>query len=100
MIFDSIALRLQNMLSESEYSRYIKQMSYDEKASKSDLAVFEVPNPFIASWIKTKYCDKIADLFQLESSQGIRPTIEIRLKSAKKRGRKKSETIITLKVLF
>jgi chromosomal replication initiator protein len=94
MIFDSIALRLQNMLSESEYSRYIKQMSYDEKASKSDLAVFEVPNPFIASWIKTKYCDKIADLFQLESSQGIRPTIEIRLKSAKKRGRKKSETII------
>ena len=89
MIFDSIALRLQNMLSENEYNRYIKQMRYDEKASKSDLAVFEVPNPFIASWIKTKYSDKIADLFELESDQAIRPTIELRLKSEKKRGRKK-----------
>lgn len=92
MIFDSILSRLKSIVSESEFQRYIKNIKYVENHSKSDLTVLEVANPFIASWIKTKYSEKIADLFELES--GVRPKVEIRIK-AKKGGKSRKKDAIT-----
>ena len=92
MIFDSVLSRLKSIVSESEFQRYIKNIKYMENQSKSDQAVLEVTNPFIASWIKTKYSEKIADLFELES--GVRPVVEIRIKM-KKGGKSRKKDAIT-----
>ena len=72
---------LKNEISEIDYNRYIKQLSYDESESKSNLAVFNAPNALIANWIRTKFADKIAHLFEIKT--GIKPTVSITLKSAK-----------------
>jgi len=69
---------LKNEISDNEYQRYIKQLKYKEEESKSDNIVFTAPNPLIAKWIKTKYCNKIAQIY--ESQTGHRPTILIKTK--------------------
>lgn len=92
MIFDSIILRLKESVNEMEFNRYLKNIKYIENQSKSDLAVLEVTNPFIASWIKTKYAEKIADLFELETN--VKPKIEIKIKSKKNQKVKIKEGLI------
>jgi chromosomal replication initiator protein len=80
-----IGNKILNMIKEeitvNEYNKYIKQLKYDEKRSKSDYAVFTAPNPLIANWIKTKYSKKIAQLFELKI--GIKPQIHIIVKKKK-----------------
>ncbi len=71
---------LKNEISEIDYNRYIKQLSYDENESKSNLAVFYAPNPLIANWIRTKFADKIAHLFEIKT--GVRPTVSVSVKTA------------------
>ncbi|MDQ1340186.1 MAG: chromosomal replication initiator protein [Campylobacterota bacterium] len=80
------------MVNEIEFNRYLKNIRYIENQSKSDLVVLEVLNPFIASWIKTKYSEKIADLFEIETN--VKPKIEIRIKSKKKQKVKIKEGLI------
>jgi chromosomal replication initiator protein len=60
--------KLKQEISNSEWERYIKTLNYDESASRSNLAQFYAPNMLLAKWIKTKYQDKIAHLFELESA--------------------------------
>jgi len=62
-----ILLLLKDEISEIEYKRYISQLSYDLENSKSDLAIFNAPNPLIANWAKTRYKKKIAHLFEVET---------------------------------
>lgn len=78
---DTILEMLKEEISEIEYTRYIRQLHYLSKASQSTLAVFEVPNPLIANWIKNRYAPKIAQLFELKT--GVMPVIDIRLKKSK-----------------
>ncbi|WP_345970179.1 MULTISPECIES: chromosomal replication initiator protein DnaA [Sulfurimonas] len=80
-IGDTILEMLKEEISEVEYNRYVKQMSFLSKASRSDLAVFEVPNPLIASWIKNRYASKIAHLFEIKTGTG--REVNIRVKKAK-----------------
>ncbi len=87
-IGDTVLNMLKDELSEIEYKRYIQQLHYLAKPSRSDLAVFEVPNPLIANWIKNRYLDKIAHLFEIKT--GTVPAIDIRLKKA--RGSKGKKT--------
>ncbi len=75
MLSNSVLDMLKNELSEREYTRYIAQLHYDERASKSDKQVFCAPNPLIARWVKTKYADKIAHLFEMQT--GKKPVISI-----------------------
>lgn len=82
MLGDTTLKQLKDEISTLEYERYIKQLRYDEEASRTDLAVYIAPNQFIANWVKTKYGERLAHLFEL--STGIRPKIEIRLGSLKK----------------
>lgn len=86
---------LKDEISESDYNRYIKQISYCTDQSKSDLARFNAPNLLIANWVKTKYSHKIAHLFELKT--GLRPQIEIGLPQKKNRSKasKKAEEIAT-----
>ena len=70
---------LKNEINEIDYTRYIKQLSYNEEESKSNLAVYNAPNLLIANWIQTKYADKISHLFEIKT--GVKPTVSILVKS-------------------
>jgi len=70
---------LKNEISEIDYTRYIKQIHYNEEESKSNHVVFNAPNPLVANWIRTKYADKISHLFEIKT--GVKPSIVINIKS-------------------
>ncbi|RDU71396.1 chromosomal replication initiator protein DnaA [Helicobacter brantae] len=82
MLGDEILEQLKNEVTQYEYETYISQMKYDAEASKSDLAVFYVPNLFLVSWVQTKYASKIAHLF--EARTHIEPEIKICVKTQQK----------------
>jgi len=74
-IGNMVLKKLKQEISNKEWERYIKTLSYDESASRSNLAQFYAPNMLVAKWIKTKYQNKIAHLFELENN--IRPNVII-----------------------
>ncbi len=70
---------LKNEINEIDYTRYIKQLTYNDEESKSNLAVYNAPNLLIANWIRTKYADKISHLFEIKT--GVKPIVSILVKS-------------------
>ncbi len=76
MLIDEVLESLKKEISPLEYKRYIKQISYNEKLSKSNYLVFEAPNTLIANWVKTKYSEKIANIYELKT--GIKPEVIIK----------------------
>ena len=78
-IGEEILLLLKEEITEIEYNRYIKQLSYDTKKSSSDLAIFYAPNALILNWIKSKYTEKISHLFEVKS--GSKVSVQIALKN-------------------
>jgi chromosomal replication initiator protein len=81
---------LASEIPQQEYNRYIKQLKFQENESKSDTIVFVAPNPLIAKWVKTKYCDKITHIY--ESQTGQKPTIHIKTKDTIEGVKKPVET--------
>lgn len=75
MLADNVLELLKEEIPLSEYNNYIKQLSFEEELSKSDLKVFSVPNVLIVRWIKTKYSKLLAHHF--ETSTGKKPEIKI-----------------------
>jgi chromosomal replication initiator protein len=82
-IGQKVLYELQKEISQTEYERYIKKLVYDEKRSRSNIVYFNAPNMLIAKWVKTKYSDKIAHLFELQNE--IKPEIEISVGRQKNR---------------
>jgi chromosomal replication initiator protein dnaA len=82
LLADEILELLGAEISPNEYECYIKQLKFNEKASSPDLIVFSVPNGLIAKFIKTKYADKIAHLFEVKT--GIKPQVNIALQNKNK----------------
>ena len=78
-IGQEILLSLKEEITEVEYNRYIKQLTYDLKKSTSDLGIFYAPNALVLNWIKNKYTEKIAHLFEVKT--GERVTVKIALKN-------------------
>lgn len=76
LLSDEILKDLKKEISELEYKRYIKQLSFNEEESRSDYLVFEAPNTLIANWIKTKYAEKIANIHEIKT--GIKPKVVIK----------------------
>lgn len=74
-IGEKVLFKLKKEISEIEYERYIKKLTYDSKSSRSNIAYFNAPNIIIAKWIKSRYSHKIQHLFELESE--IKPDIKI-----------------------
>ncbi|MDD3324042.1 MAG: chromosomal replication initiator protein DnaA [Sulfurospirillaceae bacterium] len=88
MLIDSVIELLKSEISTQEFEHYIKQLRFSEKASNSQQAVFLAPNILIANWVKTKYADKIAHLFEIKT--GKKPEIKIVLKEQTKITKSKS----------
>jgi chromosomal replication initiator protein len=70
----------------TDYDRFLKQLSYKKNMSDDNIAVFEVQNKYIASWIKTKYTNTIQHCFELLN--GSKPKIEIQLTGEKQKSKK------------
>jgi len=91
VLADNVLELLKSEISELEYKRYIKQLNFHEKGSRSDHVIFIAPNILILNWVKTKYSDKIAHLFEVKT--GKKPTVNIMLKNQVTSTRKKSVPI-------
>ena len=81
---------LKDEITEVEYKRYIRHLTYDSKKSTSDLAIFYAPNALVVNWIKNKYSDKIAHIFEVKT--GSKVTVQITLKNSVERRKNKKAT--------
>ena len=70
---------LKEEITEIEYNRYIKHLTYNVENSTSDLAIFYAPNALVSNWIKSKYREKIAHLFEIKTNMNV--TIHITLQN-------------------
>ncbi len=86
MTTKEILLSLQKEVTQNDYEKFLKQLIYKKSSSSDDLAVFEVPNKFIANFIKTKFSTNIKHIF--ESLNDTKPTIEIKIAGEKRRTKK------------
>ena len=77
-IGQEILENLREEITESEYKRYIKQLNYDVKKSNADEAIFYAPNALVVNWIKNKYTDKIAHLFEVKSGHKVHVKITLK----------------------
>ena len=78
-IGQEILENLKEEITESEYKRYIKQLTYDVKKSTPELAIYYAPNALVVNWIKNKYTEKIAHLYEVKT--GSKVTVKITLKN-------------------
>jgi len=90
-IGQAVLQMLKNEISEVEYNRYIKQLVYSAEESRSNFALFIAPNPLIANWIKTKYNDKIAHLFEVKT--GTKHSVSVVVKSEIQQPQKSTATV-------
>ncbi|XPV68610.1 MAG: chromosomal replication initiator protein DnaA [Halarcobacter sp.] len=66
----------------ADYKKYLKQLNYKKISSDDKIAVFEVTNKYVASWIKSKYTPIIQHCFEI--FDGTKPDIEIKITGEKK----------------
>jgi len=66
----------------ADYKRYLKQLSYKKISSDKKIAVFEVSNKYIASWVKSKFTSIIQHCFEIYD--GTKPDVEIKIMGQKK----------------
>ena len=71
---------LKEEITELEYKRYIKHLSYDVKKSINGLALFYAPNALVVNWISKKYSEKISHLFEIKTDSKV--TVKIVLKNS------------------
>jgi chromosomal replication initiator protein len=90
-IGQEVLAALKNEITEVEYNRYIKQLSYDVKKSTSDLALFYAPNALIANWIKSKYTEKIAHLFEIKTESKVSVTVSLKNEVTSVKTKQKTE---------
>ena len=73
---------IQKEASKTDFERYLKQLVYKKISSDEKIAIFEVNNKYIASWIKSKFTGLIQHCFEI--FDGSKPSIEIKLTGEKK----------------
>jgi chromosomal replication initiator protein len=74
-IGNKVLEKIKDEISNKDWNRYMKNLTYNEKESKNNIAQFYAPNILLARWIKTKYKFQLAHLFELETK--IKPRIII-----------------------
>ncbi len=82
---------LKEEITEVQYNRYIKYLEYDIKNSTSDLAIFIAPNTLVSNWIKSKYSQKIAHLFEIKNETLV--TVQITIKNSTQKPKVKTEVV-------
>ena len=73
---------IQKEATKTDFERYLKQLVYKKISSDEKIAIFEVNNKYIASWIKSKFTGLIQHCFEIYD--GSKPSIEIKLTGEKK----------------
>ena len=86
---------LKEEITELEYNRYIQHLNYDVKKSTSSLAIFYAHNALVINWIKNKYSDKIAHLFEVQT--GTKVSVQITLKN--RVDKRKTKKVVEQKVI-
>jgi chromosomal replication initiator protein len=92
-IGEKVLLELKKEISAKDYEKYIKLLTYDIDNSRSNVSYYLAPNMFVAKWIQTKFSDKIAHLFEIQS--GIRPKVKIEIKKSSPQKRPNSQQDLT-----
>ena len=59
-----------------EYKNYITHLKFNEKQSKADSLIFNAPNEFLAKFIQTKYAEKIAYIYEAQSGNKAKISIQ------------------------
>ena len=72
MTTKEILATIKNEINPIEFERYFKQLSYKKNLSNDSLAVFEIPNKFLANWIRTKYSKQITDALKKISNSDLK----------------------------
>ncbi|NOQ31322.1 MAG: chromosomal replication initiator protein DnaA [Helicobacteraceae bacterium] len=88
---NEILQMLKDEITDVEYNRYIKQLKFDEKSHTDEYALFIAPNILISNYIKSKYSEKIATLFEIKT--GIKPNVEISTTSKKLKTKKTRDSV-------
>ena len=78
---------LKEEITEIEYNRYIKHLTYDMKKSINGLAIFYAPNALVVNWISKKYSEKISHLFEIKTDT--KTTVQITLKNLQEKSKTK-----------
>jgi len=76
-----ILKKIKDEISNRDWNRYMKHLTYDYEESKEHIAQFYAPNILLAKWIKTKYEFQLKHLFELETK--VKPHIIISIKQNK-----------------
>ena len=66
----------------NDYNQYLKQLIYKKNSSDKKLAIFEVSNQYIATWIKSKFTHIIQNCFEV--FDGTKPNIKIKIAGERK----------------
>ena len=89
MVWDKVLGVLKEEISNFDFETYISLIKYDENASKSNVCVLIVPNPYIENWVKSNYALRIAHIFEMLTKT--KPEIRFSL-SKDKTSTKKAQT--------
>jgi len=68
---------IQKETSKIDFERYLKQLVLKKISMEENIVIFEVPNKYLALWIKNKYISTIQNCF--ETFNGIKPQIDIKI---------------------
>jgi chromosomal replication initiator protein len=82
---------LKDEITEVEYNRYIKHLTYDVKKSTSDRAIFYAPNALVVNWIKNKYDNKLAHIFEVKTGSKVMVFITLKNRVETKKAKKVAE---------
>jgi chromosomal replication initiator protein len=82
---------LKDEITELEYHRYIRHLTYDVRKSTSDKAIFYAPNALVVNWIKNKYQYKLAHIFEVKSGSKVSVLITLKNKVETKKAKKVAE---------
>jgi len=73
---------IQKETSKIDFDRYLKQLVLKKVSIEENIVTFEVPNKYLASWIKSKHINTIQNCF--ETFNGTKPQIDIKIVGERK----------------
>ena len=88
MTTKDILVELKQQVTSNDFERYLKHLNY-KKSSADDIAIFTVPNKFIANYIKTKFSPIIIEILKKISNKNY--IIEINVTGQKRKTKKEVE---------
>ena len=92
-IGNKVLKKIKEEISNKNWNRYMKNLTYSEEESKDTFAQFYAPNVLLSKWIKTKYQSQLIHLFELETKVKPHIVISIDKNSKNKRENRRLQQI-------